>query len=206
MDDGVDAVQIDLEVAANKVCQVVALQSTDVILVGHGEGGAIITQAHSRCSNKIKALVYVAAIVPLDGETSEKRMNEKRDGFSKCLERDEQNQLFKVKKDCKLSEMYFNDLKENEKPAWLATLVMNEPLKISTTPMKLHGDSFEEIPKYYIEATEDKMLTLESQKEIENRIKWTKTFELNSGHCPFVSKPKDLGAKLIEIAVPYIKK
>jgi pimeloyl-ACP methyl ester carboxylesterase len=48
------------------VQRVVDAQSGKVVLVGHSWGGAVITQAG--VSDKIKALVYVAAFAPSEGE------------------------------------------------------------------------------------------------------------------------------------------
>src|SRR5471032_504248 len=51
---------------AAAVQRVVDAQTGKVVLVGHSWGGAVITQAGS--SDKIKALVYVAAFAPSKGE------------------------------------------------------------------------------------------------------------------------------------------
>jgi pimeloyl-ACP methyl ester carboxylesterase len=53
------------DVAAAK--RVIDAQPGKVVLVGHSWGGAVITQAGD--SDKVKALVYVAAFAPSEGET-----------------------------------------------------------------------------------------------------------------------------------------
>lgn len=55
----------DADVAATR--RVIEAQTKDVILVGHSYGGAVITEAGS--SAKVRALVYVAAFAPSDGES-----------------------------------------------------------------------------------------------------------------------------------------
>lgn len=47
--------------------RVIADQAGDVVLVGHSYGGAVITEAGD--SDKVKALVYVAAFAPSAGES-----------------------------------------------------------------------------------------------------------------------------------------
>lgn len=54
------------DVAATQ--RVVDAQSGKVVLVGHSWGGTVITQAGD--SDKVKALVYVAAFAPSEGQTS----------------------------------------------------------------------------------------------------------------------------------------
>jgi pimeloyl-ACP methyl ester carboxylesterase len=55
----------EADVAATR--RVIEAQKKDVILVGHSYGGAVITEAGT--SAKVRALVYVAAFAPSDGES-----------------------------------------------------------------------------------------------------------------------------------------
>lgn len=55
----------EADVAATR--RVIADQPGDVILVGHSYGGAVITEAGD--SDKVRALVYVAAFAPAAGES-----------------------------------------------------------------------------------------------------------------------------------------
>jgi pimeloyl-ACP methyl ester carboxylesterase len=67
----VTAVQIPLKSLADDVAttkRVIDAQKEDVVLVGHSYGGAVITDAAAG-NAKVKALVYVAAFVPDEGET-----------------------------------------------------------------------------------------------------------------------------------------
>jgi pimeloyl-ACP methyl ester carboxylesterase len=56
---------LEADVAATR--RVIADQNGDVILVGHSYGGAVITEAGN--SDKVRALVYVAAFAPSKGES-----------------------------------------------------------------------------------------------------------------------------------------
>jgi pimeloyl-ACP methyl ester carboxylesterase len=56
---------LEADVAATR--RVIADQKGDVILVGHSYGGAVITEAGN--SEKVRALVYVAAFAPSKGES-----------------------------------------------------------------------------------------------------------------------------------------
>ena len=55
----------EADVAATR--RVIEDQAGDVILVGHSYGGAVITEAGT--SDKVRALVYVAAFAPSQGES-----------------------------------------------------------------------------------------------------------------------------------------
>jgi len=67
----VAAVQIPLTSLSDDVAavrQVLKRMSGPVVLVGHSYGGAVITAAGSENAN-VKALVYIAAMAPDEGET-----------------------------------------------------------------------------------------------------------------------------------------
>lgn len=61
---------IDLSLHIEDVLAVLDLERLeDVILVGHSYGGMVITGVSARAARKIKALVYVDAFVPEDGQS-----------------------------------------------------------------------------------------------------------------------------------------
>jgi len=60
---------ITLETHAADVVDVVESQpEARVILVGHSYGGAVITVAASRLSDRVRGLIYVDAFIPTDGQ------------------------------------------------------------------------------------------------------------------------------------------
>src|SRR5580658_7387919 len=67
----VTAVQNPLRSLAEDIAttkRVIEAQKGDIVLVGHSYGGSVITDAAAG-SDKVKALVYVAAFAPETGET-----------------------------------------------------------------------------------------------------------------------------------------
>jgi len=66
--DGVMPKYATLTAAVTKLCKVVDLQPEPVLLVGHNQAGAIITQAIAHSGKNIKGLEYLAAVVPWSGE------------------------------------------------------------------------------------------------------------------------------------------
>ena len=46
-----------------------AEEISDIVLVGHSYGGMVITGVADRMADRIKALVYLDAFVPGDGES-----------------------------------------------------------------------------------------------------------------------------------------
>src|ERR1700733_11397546 len=67
-EDNIPAKEVTLKMASEKVCKVVAMQTGPVVVAGHSQGGAVITQAVDQCGSRFSALVYIAAVVPHSGE------------------------------------------------------------------------------------------------------------------------------------------
>jgi pimeloyl-ACP methyl ester carboxylesterase len=55
---------VSLSSYVDSVCRIIDAQRDPVVLVGHSMGGGIITQAAEYCPEKIKTLVYIAALLP----------------------------------------------------------------------------------------------------------------------------------------------
>jgi pimeloyl-ACP methyl ester carboxylesterase len=66
---------IDLDTHITDVVNVILYENLhDIVLVGHSYGGMVITGVADRVPDRIKALVYVDAILPLDGESANAAM------------------------------------------------------------------------------------------------------------------------------------
>jgi pimeloyl-ACP methyl ester carboxylesterase len=201
--DGIDPISIQIQSAAEKVCKVVQLQDRPVVLVGHSQGGALITQATESCRSKIQSLVYMAAVVPLSGEIAFEGLHPERDNtFPKCVENQPETGIFKLKKEGPLEESFFQDLRAIDPiqaDAALATMV-SEPMGIGTTPLSYNQKLFQKIPKFYIEAAEDRILSLETQRRFQVSTPMKKVYSIKSGHSPFLSQPKAVVDALVDLA------
>src|SRR5688572_25619526 len=68
-DDRTETAAVTLDAYAGRVCEALDAQAEPVILVGHSMGGVIITAAAERRPEKVRALVYLCAFLPGDGDT-----------------------------------------------------------------------------------------------------------------------------------------
>jgi len=66
--DTTSMAEVNLASYTNAICEVLS-EHKDVILLGHSLGGISITQAGEECTEKIKSLVYLAAVLPKTGES-----------------------------------------------------------------------------------------------------------------------------------------
>lgn len=193
LDDNISAKDADLELAAKKVCTVVNMQYGPVILVGHSQGGAIINQAINECGEKVKALVYIAAVVPLNGEKPYDLLSQ-TDGenFDLCTNIDHLSGLYQVNYNGPIKEMFMDDVSAEKSSRAIATMVP-EPIIIGEKPLHFSNAVFEAIPKFYIKTTNDKIISPATQEKFLNRVKFIQTFELPTSHSPFLAEPKKVG-------------
>lgn len=197
-DDGIAAKEVSLVSAASKVCRVVNLQKTPVVLVGHSQGGAIITQALDQCGEKVKALIYVTAVLPLNGETAFDDLSEAdNENFNKTVTFDEVNNALHINQAGPLKAMFMADATDAQFNRARHTMV-SEPASIGIGVLHYPEKLFLTVPKFYVQATKDNIISLATQKKILTKTQWTKTYIMHTGHSPMVSQSKELAAHLMD--------
>ncbi|MGE0527796.1 MAG: alpha/beta fold hydrolase [Bdellovibrionales bacterium] len=206
--DGLAPKDVDLNVAVTKVCKVARTQYGPVILVGHSQGGALITQATAVCPENIKALVYVAAVVPRNRETAFAGLTEvTRNNFGKCAIPDPENHLFRLVDDKSVLEAAFlQDVRaQDPKLADLAVASMvDEPLLIGDSPLDFPQAVFDSLPKFYVKTTRDQVVDPANQERYISQVHMTDVYTLDASHSPFLSQPKELAKIFREISKAVI--
>lgn len=66
--DTTPVVEVSLDRYAQRTCEVLA-GGEPAVLVGHSMGGMVVTQAAARTPEHVRALIYVTAFLPQDGES-----------------------------------------------------------------------------------------------------------------------------------------
>lgn len=179
------------DVAATK--RVLDAVTGPVVLVGHSWGGTVITQAGNH--DKVKALVYVAAFAPNDGQSSVDtgkgfptppgitKLTPYADGFVYLP-----------------TDAVAQDFAPDTTPA--------EKKLIAATQGPIRGKNFEEKvttaawktkPSFFIVATADRMIDPGQQRAMAKQINAT-TSELKTSHVPMVSSPKAVSDVIVAAA------
>ena len=194
------AVQNPLSALADDVDAVtraINRQPGPVVLVGHGYGGTVITQAGNHSS--VAALVYVAACAP---DVNESTMDLEKDGCSPPLvsrfEVDAAGFLY-----LPLSvvlEFLAHDLTEAEARVLAAA---QPPIRVSALLDRVTDAAWRAKPSWYAVTDEDRIISSALQHEIAVRI-GARVQSLRAGHLPFLSKPRET-AKLILAAVEFVR-
>ncbi|MBE9170387.1 alpha/beta hydrolase [Pleurocapsales cyanobacterium LEGE 06147] len=165
----------------------------DIILVGHSMAGMVISGIAEAISRQIKALVYLCAYLPRNGESL--------------------YQLASEDNDTKMMSYWRQDGSENNTLAWIAedgivevfgvdcppkyqellvTRHRPEPMYPCTSPITLTDSCFGSVPRFYIETLNDNAVSHQHQTLMLDRVKVKRRFQLQSSHCPFFSMPDQL--------------
>ena len=169
------------DVAATQ--RVIAAQTGKVVLVGHSWAGAVITQAGN--DDKVKALVYVAAFAPSEGEVIGQLAKDYPVTPGIASLKPDADGVIAIP-DASMAANYANDL-----PAATAKMMAATQQPIAG---KAFGDAvtvaaWKSKPSYYIVARRDRMIPPALELTFASKIK-AKTTVLDTSHVPMLSQPK----------------
>ena len=183
------------DVAATK--RAIALQDGPVLLVGHSYGGAVITEAGN--DPKVVGLVYVAALVPSDGESvsSVAKQFPPPPLFSEV--RADANGFLTVTAKG-IAEDFAQDLPDKEKQVLTATQGSTASAVFETT---ITTAAWKTKRSWSVIASNDRTVPPELQKAEAAAIKAT-SITVPSSHVVMLSHPKEV-ADLIEQAATKAK-
>jgi len=167
-----------------------------VVLVGHSWGGTVITQAG--VSNKVVALVYVAAFAPDVGEsTNDLQANAPPPGYVPLLQLDSAGYLWFPQ--AQMPQWFAQDL-----PAPGAALIAaaQNPIRATAFGDKVDEAAWRSKPSWYLLTTRDRMIAPELQRQMSARMQ-AAVRTVDSSHVPFASQPRETTAVILE-AVEHV--
>jgi pimeloyl-ACP methyl ester carboxylesterase len=179
------------DVAAAK--RVIDAQTGKVVLVGHSWGGTVITEAGT--SDKVKALVYVAAFAPSEGQaTSELGKDYAVPPGIATLQADAGGFLWLP------AASVAANFAQDVPPATAALIAATQgPIAAQAFADKTTVAAWKNKANYYIAAADDRMIDPALQRAFAAKIKAT-TITVKSSHVPMVSQPQKVADVIIAAA------
>lgn len=170
-------------------------QPGKVVLVGHSWGGAVITQAGD--SDKIKALVYVAAFAPSEGESlgTVGKAYPLPPGVS-TLKPDAAGYL--SLSDASYAANFAQDIPAAAAHAYAATQGL---FPAKAFDEKISYAAWRTKPNYYIVASKDRMMSPDLERAFANKLNAVTTV-LASSHVPMLSQPQ----KVADVILAAVKR
>jgi pimeloyl-ACP methyl ester carboxylesterase len=178
------AVQYGLDTLAGDIAAVRAALgrvSSPAILVGHSYGGQVISAAGN--DNRVLGLVYIAALAPDDGETSQQQLDKypASDVFAHIAIADGRIYMLPDGLTC-----FAGDLSDEEQKLVWAT---QYPPAATLFSEKIDRTAWRHKPSWYIVAKNDRTVRPELEHFFAKRMDAT-TVELSSSHVPMLSQPE----------------
>lgn len=168
-----------------------------VVLVGHSMGGVVVTQTAERRPEKVRALAYVCAFLPRDGQSLlDLARTDDESLLVKNLVIDEAAGLHWVLEDAQ-RDVFYHDCPD-EDAARAKRLVVREPLAPVSTPVRISEAAFGRIPRTYVECLDDRAMGPALQRRMVGATP-CRVVSMRSGHSPFFSAPSALAAHLMSI-------
>jgi len=179
------------DVAAAK--RAIARMDGPVLLVAHSYGGMVISEAGK--DPKVAGLVYVAALVPEDGQSGndvnammpttgvEREFQVSPEGFASLSMK-------------AVNENFAPDVTAEERKLIYATQI---PLHAGAVDVKVYSPAWQTKRTWYIVATQDAVINPDLERYKAKLIKAT-TIELKSSHVPMISQPDKVTAFIISAA------
>jgi pimeloyl-ACP methyl ester carboxylesterase len=166
--------------------------SGPVVLVGHSYGGAVVTAAGSGNLN-VKALVYVAAMAPDEGETVGQLLHRSTQHVSApALVPDENAFLW-------MSAKGFADAVAHDSSAENAELMAatQKPIAIKCVEEPMSRPAWRDKPSWYLVAERDRMIAPETQRFMAHRA-GSHILAMELDHTPLASAPDQVLAIITE--------
>jgi pimeloyl-ACP methyl ester carboxylesterase len=168
------------------------------VLVGHSLAGMMISAVAERAPEKLKRLVYLAAHLPRDGDSL---LSLEERNPQPCVTR----HLRPVRNGAALSvvpdrvrELFYADCAHGDAAEAVARL-RPEPTAPLRSVLRLTQARFGRVPRAYVMTEHDRAIPLVFQRQMVAAWPPTPTRHLQSGHSPFLSKPRCLAGLLADL-------
>ncbi len=164
--------------------EVIAASTEPPILVGHSLGGAVITGAAERWPERIRALVYLCAMLP-DASDFMTRF-QATSLLSGAMRPSSDGSVMEVEPSA-VRPAFYHDCTDAD-VARATSLLRPQPAGAFAMRFELAPDSFGRVPRHYIECLQDRAIDIASQRAMHAKMPCT-VHTLDASHSPFFSMP-----------------
>lgn len=196
--DQTDPKTLTLNTYRDKVVSTINGVSGKVILVGHSLGGLVVAEVAEAIPSKIEKLVYIAAFLPVSGQSLLSLANtDAKSLIGPALRPSADGSVVDVEHDL-ITNIFIQD-----GSAAIQSLVLTnyraEPAVPLANTVTLTSANYGSVPKYYIQTSMDHVVSPDLQTRMITAAGVTNLYTLNTSHCPFLSQPDAVTALLVTI-------
>ncbi|WNV86100.1 alpha/beta fold hydrolase [Umezawaea sp. Da 62-37] len=172
---------------------------TDVVLVGHSYAGLVISSAANRVPDRIAELVYLDAMVPVDGETAADVMPVTRHLIDLALKSDSGWRVPPLPELPHPQGLF--GVTDPEDVAWLRAMLSDQPVRCLQEPVHLDDPAAAAIPRTHIHCTVGKPEGIDHRPvpAIQPNGAPAQVWELPTGHDCMITMPDELAGLLLKL-------
>lgn len=197
-DHDTPAASVTLAKYVDFVSKLLDRESEPVILVGHSLGGLTITHAAEARRRKVRALVYLAAQLPVPGEcVRDITSREPESLIRRSFEHNPDGVTYSFKR-ANVPSLFYNDCDAQDVYRALERL-RPQATVIVTTPASYTQERWGGVPRWYVVCLRNNAVTLSMQRGMLAATPCA-TLTLDTGHSPFFSDPEALVEHLETVA------
>lgn len=198
---GADSTPFSVDVLAqwvDRVAGLVLAADAPVVLVGHSRGGLVISEVAERVPERLARLVYLTAFLLPAGDSLAANVASRGPGTGPALVVDGASGTCTVEAGTQ-HRLFYHQCQAADAAAAVARLCP-EPLEPLARGLRVTRGRFGRVPRAYIEATEDRAITLSHQRAMQSLLPCDPVLTLPSDHSPFYSMPDRLATALDSLA------
>ena len=167
----------------------------DDVLVGHSLGGSFICLAADAAPDKVRRLIYIAALVPEE----DRSLAEVLPFVGDVKEFELTPDSYRLTDADAAHAIFYNDC-TSEQVNWAYSQVRPQSLQPLVTPIRLARFWDLDIPRDYILCLNDRTGLLTVAEDQLSRLRPTTIHPVWASHFPLISRPKELARQLVTIA------
>lgn len=175
----------------------------EVILVGHSNGGTLITAVAERAPERLAHLVYLDAFVPEDGQATIDLIPPPQRAEWEGRVRDEGNGWLIPSLMPGPWEAFVRDawhVVDEADRRWMVERLGPTPYKVFTDPVRRSNPAAAALPRTYIRCLGSPTPIFARFAEVARSTPGWRYRELTTAHAPFVTAPGELSELLLEVA------
>jgi pimeloyl-ACP methyl ester carboxylesterase len=187
---------VTLETIVAKIGGVIEAAREPVVLVGHSYGGAVITQTAEHYAESIANLVYVAAFLLQDGQSTFDAAADDDTALNGRIAFSGDGRTATV--DPAIHREAFYASCSDDDRALASLLLVPEAVAGFQTAVHTTEARFGRIPRDYVECIQDRAISIARQRRMHAAQPCRRVITLETDHSPFFSTPDALTDALTE--------
>lgn len=197
--DNTPAYAVSIDAYRDKVISAINGAGGKVILVGHSMAGVVVSAVGEKIPAQLEKVVYIGAFLPATGQSlTDLAFTDAQSQLGPSLILSADSLTFDVKAENRIN-IFCQDGSATVQ-SLIAAQFKAEPTIPFSNKVTLTDANFGSVDKYYVHTAQDHAVGMDLQNRMIAAAHITKTYSLNSGHCPFLSMPDAVTTTLLDIS------